>query len=358
MSPLVPWQPLEQEAAPAAPPAPSDPLVRVEDLRVTFGSGSDAVHPVDGVSLELGAGEIVGVVGESGSGKSMLALALAQLVPHPGHVSARRLEFDGLDLPGASRRERQRKLGTGLAVVFQNPMSSLNPALRVRTQLTEAVRAHGHVGRAEAAARAEARLADVHIPSPRTRLLQYPHELSGGMRQRVMIAMGMMHAPKLIVADEPTTALDVTVQAQVLALLRELNREHGAAILLISHDIGVISALARRVLVMYAGRIVEDAPLETIRRAPAHPYTRALLAAVPTLAGDRDAPLASIPGRIPPLDALPAGCAFAPRCPHAQGRCRLERPPLGLLGPAHAAACWPALEHAGVVEPEPRREIA
>jgi peptide/nickel transport system permease protein len=345
------WQPLEPEPEPQGPPA-RDPMLRVEDLRVAFGAGDHAVHPVDGVSLEIGAGEVVGVVGESGSGKSMLSLAIAQLVPHPGRVSATAMEFDGLDLLRCSRRERQRRLGAGLAVVFQNPMSSLNPALRVRTQLTESLRTHGRVGRAEAAARAEACLADVHITHPHARLSQYPHELSGGMRQRVMIAMGLMREPKLIIADEPTTALDVTVQAQVLALLRELNHNRGAAILLISHDIGVISQLATRVLVMYAGRIVEDAPLETIRKAPAHPYTRALLAAVPALTTDRETPLASIPGRIPALDALPAGCAFAPRCPHATGRCLRERPPLGPVGPAHAAGCWPALEHAGAVEPE------
>jgi oligopeptide/dipeptide ABC transporter ATP-binding protein len=321
--------------------APARPLLEVDGLTVRFPSPR-AVTPVRDLSFSVHEAEIVGVVGESGSGKSLTALALAQLIPYPGAVSARALRMRGGDLRRASPRE----LGTSIALVFQDPMSSLNPALRVGLQLVEAAEVHRGIDRRSALAMAAARLRDVHIPAPDVRLRQYPHEFSGGMRQRAMIAMALMNAPALIIADEPTTALDVTVQAQIIDVLQEINRAHGAAVLLISHDIGVIAEICTRVLVMYAGRIVEDADLASTLRAPAHPYTQALVAAVPTLTLDRDRPMDAIPGRPPDLDALPAGCAYAPRCPLAVARCKVEDPPLDRLPDGRRVACWVAHDHA------------
>ena len=333
-------------AAPGGPrvPAGERPLLEIEGLTVEFPTPR-AITPVRDVSLTLKKGEIVGVVGESGSGKSLTALAIAQLVPYPGTVTARVLCLRGEDLRHASPRV----LGTEVAMIFQDPMSSLNPALRIGLQLIEASQVHRGLDRAAAWQMAVARMRDVHIPAPEARMRQYPHEFSGGMRQRAMIAMALMNAPSLIIADEPTTALDVTVQAQIIDVLHEINRTHGAAVLLISHDIGVIAEICTRVLVMYAGRIVEDADLATILRAPAHPYAQALIAAVPTLDLDRARPMDAIPGRPPDLDALPVGCAYAPRCPLAIARCRTEEPPLEDLPGGRRVACWVArdrlLEH-------------
>ncbi len=340
-----------RDAARERTPAPDDALLAVEDLRISFQTTLGEVVPVDGVSLALGAGERVGILGESGSGKTLTALALAQLLPDGATMEASRMDFEGQPLVGQQPRRLRRLLGTQMAVVFQDPMSCLNPALKVGTQLTEGMREHRDLGRREARELAVRKLGEVHVPSPERRVRQYPHEFSGGMRQRAMIAMGLMGEPSLILADEPTTALDVTVQAQILDLLREVNRRHGTAVVLISHDVGVVTDFCSRIVVMYAGRIVEDADVATLTRAPAHPYTRALFAAVPDLTTAVDEPLTTIPGRPPALDDLPPGCPFAPRCPLAVEACQ-ERPPLAELGRDHRAACWRADEVSAPDRPE------
>jgi peptide/nickel transport system permease protein len=319
------------------------PLVIAENLRVRFPRGPRTLDAVAGIDLTIAPGEIVGVVGESGSGKTMLSLALAGLVPYPGEVTADRLEFMGTDLLAAPRRQRASLLGMQLAVVFQDPISSLNPALRVGRQIAEKAEVHMGAGRREALALAQQGLAETHIPAPARRLRQYPHEYSGGMRQRAMIAMGLITNPALFIADEPTTSLDVTVQAQILDLLRGLNREHGAAILFISHDMAVVSELCSRIVVMYAGRVVETIPAGDLSRSAAHPYTRALMSTVVDLDADRERPLATIAGRAPRLDALPTGCPFSPRCPLAEQRCFSDEPPLELHA-SGSVACWVAAE--------------
>ncbi|MCK5748357.1 MAG: dipeptide/oligopeptide/nickel ABC transporter permease/ATP-binding protein, partial [Oricola sp.] len=291
-------------------PAPSlisgaDPVLEVEDLRIAFPAG----EAVRGLSLALNKGEIVGLVGESGSGKTLTAMSVARLTTYPARESAARLGFLGKDLITLAADARDRLLGTGMGIVFQDPASALNPALTIGLQLTEGPRHHLRLSRDEANTRALESLKAVHIPAPETRLTQYPHEFSGGMRQRAMIAAGMMAQPALIVADEPTTALDVTVQAQILHLLQQANRRNGTTILLISHDLGVVAQLCDRVMVMYAGRIVESGPTAQIIADPRHPYTRALIAAIPDLTTPRDVPLGAIPGAPPPLGAFPPGCA-------------------------------------------------
>ncbi|MEV4249480.1 dipeptide/oligopeptide/nickel ABC transporter permease/ATP-binding protein [Streptosporangium canum] len=333
------------KAAPRAASAPGelgepDPeaVLEVRDLTVTFPGG---VTPVRGLSLTVAPGEIVGLVGESGSGKSLTASAIGGLVPYPGEVSAARLRLCGTDLGGLPEQERRKLLGTSLAMVFQDPMASLNPALRVGGQLAEVATVHQGASRAEARTRAVDRLGHVHIPEPDRRARQHPHELSGGMRQRAVIAMGLMGTPRLIIADEPTTALDVTVQRQILRLLREVTGETGAATLFISHDIAVVGELCHRVVVMYAGRVVEELPVEKLASGAAHPYTRALVASLPDMDTDRSLPLASISGHQPSPAELGPGCAFAARCELATGRCA-ERPPLIPYGKAHQVACWEA----------------
>ena len=315
--------------------------LRVEGLTVGFPSEAGLVTPVADVSLELAAGEIVGLVGESGSGKSLTAAGIAGLVPHPGSASARRIEVSGVEVQSLSEADRKRLLGTGMAMVFQDPMSALNPALRVGRQLAEVAEVHQGASRRAAVARAVDRLRAVRINAPERRVRQYPQEFSGGMRQRAVIGMGLMGEPSVIVADEPTTGLDVTVQRQVLALLRRVCAERGSAVLLISHDISVVADLASRVLVMYGGRVIEELPSADLLGGAAHPYTRALVASVPDMAIDRDTPLATIPGRPPDPAALPPGCSFAPRCPLADERCRAERPPLEIVAlGGRRAACW------------------
>ncbi len=324
----------------SSPGSARPPLLHVERLAVSFSTAQGDITPVAGLSFDIGEGEMVGIVGESGSGKSMTALAIAQLVPYPGRVSADALRLHGEDLLSLPGHRLQQFLGTELAMIFQDPMSSLNPALRIGLQLTEAAEVHRRLSHRQALGQASARLRDVHIPAPEARMAQYPHEFSGGMRQRAMIAMGLMTHPSLIIADEPTTALDVTIQAQIIDVLREVNRQYGTAILLISHDIGVVSEICDRVLVMYAGRIVEDISTEKLVREPTHPYTRALMAAVPDMAASSDQPLAAIPGSPPDLGALPPGCPFAPRCPEATDRCRRQDPGLEQVAEGHHIACW------------------
>ena len=338
------------------------PVLRVRNLTVTFPAADGPVRPVRGVTFDLRPGEIVGMVGESGSGKSMTASAVGCLVPYPGSVTADSLELAGSDVLAAPDKVRHRVLGSSLATVFQDPMSALNPAIRVGRQLAEVSEVHQHLDRREAMVRAVQRLAMVRIPSARRRARQYPDEFSGGMRQRAVIGMGLMAEPSVIIADEPTTALDVTVQREVLALLRRVRDERQVAVLLISHDIGVIATLASRVLVMYAGRIVEDLPVAGLRQRARHPYTRALLASVPDMQTDRDAPLATIAGRPPEPGDIGAGCSFAPRCPFADEQCG-TRPPLVADATGSRLACWHpqtgpvSADSAGAVVDESLREV-
>lgn len=320
-------------SVPITAPVPArDVLVQADDLRVTFPGGRT---PVRGVSFALTPGESVGIVGESGSGKSLTALALAGLVPHPGRVSADALRLAGHDLTARPSP------GTCLAMVFQDPAASLNPALRVGRQLAEVAEVHLGASSRAAEARAVDRLAAVGITEPARRARQRPHEHSGGMRQRAMVGMGLMGKPQLIVADEPTTALDMLVQRQVLDLLGEVRAETGVALLLISHDIAVVAQVCERVLVMYAGRIVEELPVEDLAHGAAHPYTRALIGAVPAMDTDRGQQLATIPGRPPEPTDRHSGCAFAPRCPVVQDDCRSTVPSLDGYGagPGRRVAC-------------------
>ncbi|MEU7898048.1 dipeptide/oligopeptide/nickel ABC transporter permease/ATP-binding protein [Nonomuraea sp. NPDC049152] len=333
-------------AAPAVPPRPAagedderrdtEAVLEVRDLTVTFPGD---VTPVRDVSLTVGPGEIVGVVGESGSGKSLTAYAVGGLVPYPGVVGGGPVLLCGQDVHALPEGERRKVLGTSLAMVFQDPMASLNPALKVGGQLAEVATVHQRATRADAWRRAVDRLGHVRITDPARRARQHPHEFSGGMRQRAVIAMGLMGTPRLIIADEPTTGLDVTVQGEILRLLREVTEETSAATLFISHDIAVVGSLCDRVVVMYAGRVVEELPADRLGAA-AHPYTRALVSSVPDMATDRSQPLASIPGRQPTPAEVGEGCAFAGRCPLATSRCTAERPPLEEHGKAHRVACW------------------
>ncbi len=269
----------------------TDPVLEVGGLQI----GSPHTRLVHDISFSVSAGEIVGLVGESGSGKTLTTLAVAQLLPRGLRSTATRMALDGHDLTSLRAREQRRLLGTRLAMVFQDPMSSLNPAMRIGAQMVEAVRVHRGLSRREARELAVRSLADVHITEPDQRLRRYPHELSGGMRQRVMIAMGLMTQPRLLIADEPTTALDVTVQAQVMTLLRELNREHGTSVLLVTHNIALLSEICDRVLVMYRGHLVDDAPVDALTAPERHPYTRALIGAVPDLETDRTRALVDVP---------------------------------------------------------------
>ncbi len=321
-----------------------DPVLDVQDLSVSFPSGGGWVQPVRGVTFRVEPAEVVGIVGESGSGKTLTALAVAQLIEEPGQVTAARLRLLGTDLLCGTERTHRQLLGTSLSMVFQDPGTSFNPTRRVGGQLAEVGRYHLGMGRTEAHARAVDRLRIVHVPAPERRAGQYPHEFSGGMRQRAMIGMGLMGNPSLIVADEPTTALDVTIQRQVLQLLRSIREADGVAILLISHDVAVVRQVCDRVLVMYAGRIVEDLPAADLARSARHPYTRALVAAVPDMDSDLDRPLAVIPGRPVEPSEVPPGCAFAPRCPLAVQRCRDEDPPLVTDAAGRRVACWRADE--------------
>ena len=329
--------PARADGAPDREPA----LLAVEGLCVSFPGPRGATSPVRDVGLSMRRGASVGIVGESGSGKSLTALAIAGLIEEPGRVDADRLEFLGADLRGDRVRAHRHLLGTSFAMVFQDPLASFNPTMRVGRQLAEVAEEHLGLRRAPAWARAVDRLRAVRLPGAERRARQFPHELSGGMRQRAMIGMGLMGTPALIVADEPTTALDVTVQRQVLRLLESIRATEHVAILLISHDITVVSHVCERVLVMYAGRVVEDLPTVDLPRCR-HPYTRALLAAVPDLATDRSRPLTVIPGR--PIDPseYPVGCAFAPRCPLADEHCRHVDPALVADGHGRRVACWHA----------------
>jgi oligopeptide/dipeptide ABC transporter ATP-binding protein len=322
------------------------PILDVRDLVVEFVSEHGALRAVDGVSLSIGAGEIVGLVGESGAGKTLTSEAILGLVRcPPGRVSGQ-VRFRGRDLLALDERALASIRGKDIAMIFQNPGASLNPVFRVGDQLIEAMAVHLPERRRTLARRAIDTLVRVGIPSARTRARDYPHQFSGGMAQRVMIGIGVSCVPALLIADEPTTALDVTIQAQVLALIRRLAREIGMAVLLVSHDLGIVSQMCDRVVVMYAGRVVEEATVETLFRQPAHPYTRALIACLPDLGGTER--LGAIPGVMPSLTSVPPGCAFHPRCGLAEPRCAGEAPVLRALGGRQRAACH--LLPAGTVE--------
>jgi peptide/nickel transport system ATP-binding protein len=315
-------------------------VLDVRDLRISFpGSGGHRFHPVDGVTFSLDRGETLALVGESGCGKSLTSLALLRLVPAPGRVdpgSVIRLgDTDVLALEGeALRRIRGKRIG----MIFQDPMTSLNPVFTVGDQIAEGVLAHLRVSKAEARERARALLQEVGMPDPAARLDAYPHQLSGGMRQRVMIAIALSAEPEILVADEPTTALDVTVQAQILETLDELRRRRGMAVLLITHDLGIVAGRADRVAVMYAGQIVEEAPTAALFARPSHPYTQGLFASVPRITGPVQR-LTPIRGTVPPPTAWPAGCRFRPRCPQAFEKSELP-PELLPVGPGHRMRCW------------------
>lgn len=330
------------EPAPLAPDASETPaadqVLEVRDLTVTFPGG---VRPVRELSLTVRAREIVGLLGESGSGKSMTAAAIGQLIPYPGHITAARYRLCGTDVDTLDAQDRRKLLGSSLAMVFQDPTASLNPALRIGGQLAEVATVHSGATRDQARQRAVERLAEVRIREPEHTAAQHPHELSGGMRQRAVIAMGLMGTPRLIIADEPTTALDVTVQREVLRLLRDVVDDSGAGALFISHDIAVVSELCDRVVVMYAGRVVEELSVHQLATRAAHPYTRALIGSLPDMDTDRSRPLDTIPGRQPAPAEVPSGCAFAERCALATDRCRV-RPALAELRQGHQVACWEA----------------
>jgi len=313
-------------------------VLEVEDLRVEFGRPPSVVHAVQGVSWSVDAGETVAVVGESGSGKSVTGLAVMGLIDPPGRVTHGEVRLGGAPLVGLAESDYQRIRGRELAMVFQDPLSALNPVQRVGEQIAEAAWVHG-TPRATARARAVEMLERVGVVPAVRRARSYPHELSGGMRQRVMLAMALMNRPQVLIADEPTPALDVTTQAQILELLGELQQEMGLALVIVSHDLGVVAGIADRVLVMYAGRIVEEGPADRIFTAAGHPYTRGLLASVPR-ADDARPVLAVIPGNPPDPTALPSGCPFHPRCPLAVESCRDERPDLRAVTDGHRAACW------------------
>jgi oligopeptide/dipeptide ABC transporter ATP-binding protein len=319
----------------------SDPLLRVSGLCCEFRTDGGVVRAVEDVSFELERGRILGVVGESGCGKSATALAILGLLPRPaGRVSAGSIRLDGRELVGSSERELVQLRGARVAMVFQDPMSSLNPYMKVGEQIAEVAEIHLGMRREQAGRRAVELLERVRIPDAQRRAAQYPHELSGGMRQRAMIAMALACEPALVIADEPTTALDVTVQAQILELLLELRRERGLSILLISHDLGVIASSADDVLVMYAGRVIEQAPTSALLREPHHPYTRALLRSIPRADRRQREPLAALPGLPPRLDRGPIhACTFAPRCPQAAARCLEAEPPLESTSPGRWRRC-------------------
>ena len=314
------------------------PLLAVDDLRTHFHTGAGVVRAVDGVSFAIERGEVLGLVGESGCGKSVTSLSIMRLVPPPGHVVAGRIRLDGEELLDKNAEAMRRVRGARIAMVFQEPMTSLNPVFTIGDQIAAAVLAHAGGSRRAAWDRAIEMLDRVQVPSPRERARDYPHQLSGGLRQRAMIALALAPGPQLLIADEPTTALDVTIQAQILDLLRRLQAERGMAVLLITHDLGVVAELCHRVAIIYAGRIVELAAVETIFREPLHPYTRGLLRCLPHPSRFGQ-PLSSIDGAPPDLRRLDGGCRFAPRCPLALDSCRRDEPALIERKPGHFVAC-------------------
>jgi peptide/nickel transport system ATP-binding protein len=326
----------------------SDAVLEVEGLETVFFTRAGLVRAVDGVSLHVNRGEVLAVVGESGCGKSITALSIMRLVPNPpGRIVGGTVRLEGRDLLAIDEEAMRAVRGNDIAMIFQEPMTSLNPVLTIGSQITEAIRLHQDLSRQAAADLAVEMLGRVKIPAPSQRAREYPHQLSGGMRQRAMIAMAVACNPRVLLADEPTTALDVTIQAQILDLLLRLQQDLGTAVVLITHDLGVVAETAQRVVVMYAGRKIEEADVGDLFDTPMHPYTHGLMASVPHLASLSDgvaaARLQEIPGMVPALHALPQGCVFAPRCAFADAQCRAEYPPYRpIQGPGHFVACWHA----------------
>jgi oligopeptide/dipeptide ABC transporter ATP-binding protein len=316
-----------------------EPLLRIDDLQTHFFSAGKVVKALDGISFEIKAGEVFGLVGETGCGKSVTALSVLRLIPFPpGKVVAGSIRFKGTDLLALSPEEMRRCRGREISMIFQEPMTSLNPVFRVGDQMSEVIRMHQGLGRSAALEAAIGMLERVRIPDARKVARQYPHQLSGGMRQRVMIAMELSCRPALLIADEPTTALDVTIQAQILRLLKEMRRETGTSILLITHDLGVVAQMCDRVAVMYAGSIVEQAGVADIFQNPRHPYTQGLWGAIPLIDDEKNS-LAVIPGTVPDLSRLPEGCKFHPRCERRFEPCDRVRPEMAEVAPDHFAAC-------------------
>jgi oligopeptide/dipeptide ABC transporter ATP-binding protein len=343
-----------------------DPLLRVEDLRIRFRTDAGLVKAVDGISFEIPRGATLAVVGESGCGKSVTALSILRLLPEPpAEIASGRIEFEGEDLLGVGAARMRSLRGNDIAMIFQEPMSCLNPVYTVGDQVAEAILAHRIASPDEARGEATVLLSRVGIPEPGRRIDEYPHQMSGGMRQRVMVAMALACDPKLLIADEPTTALDVTVQAQILELLRKLQVELGMSILLITHDLGVVAELAQRVVVMYAGAIVEEAAVQDLFDRPRHPYTAGLLRSIPSFDAEAAAPR-PIEGSMPDALHLPGGCRFHPRCPYAMPRCQAEEPRLEAIGASagspllHRSACWVVEADASIdllaAAPHPARE--
>jgi peptide/nickel transport system ATP-binding protein len=316
-----------------------EPLLRVHDLRTYFYTEAGVARSVDGVSFEIAPGETVGLVGESGCGKSVTALSLLRLIRAPGRIEAgSEITFDGKNLVTIGERSMRAVRGARIAMVFQEPMTALNPVFTVGDQIAEVVRIHGAGSKRDAWDRAVKMLETVGIPAPAQRANEYPHQLSGGMRQRVVIAMALVMNPALVIADEPTTALDVTIQAQILELLADLQKQFGTSILLITHDLGVVAESVSRVIVMYGGEVVEEAAVGELFAAAHHPYTEGLLGAMPQVGQERER-LATIPGTVPPPTAWPTGCRFHDRCPYAWERCATEHPPLYQIGDGHMSRC-------------------
>ena len=313
-------------------------VLAVENLRTHFFTRNGVVKAVDGVGFSVAPGEVLGLVGESGSGKTVTGWSILGLVDPPGRIVAGSIRLDGEELVGCPEERLRDYRGRKIAMIFQDPMMTLNPVLRIDTQMIEALTAHERVSRSAARARALEALAAVGIASPRERLRAYPHQLSGGMRQRVAIAIALLNRPRVLIADEPTTALDVTIQSQILAEVQALCAQNGTALIWITHDLAVVAGLADRIAVMYAGRIVEEGPVDAMFAQPLHPYTRGLIGSVPSR-GQRGAALLQIPGMPPSAAHRAPGCAFAPRCPRADAACRSE-PPMADHGGGRAARCW------------------
>ncbi|MCF8043544.1 MAG: ABC transporter ATP-binding protein [Desulfarculaceae bacterium] len=313
-------------------------LLSIENLEVSFHTSHGVAQAVCGVSYDIGRGEVLGVVGESGSGKSVTALSVLRLVPYPGRISAGRINYEGRDLLQIPEKQMRKVRGDRISMIFQEPMISLNPAFTIENQLTEALHNHRKMSQKEARERAIEMLALVDIPDPAKRIKDYPHHLSGGMRQRVMIAEALLLDPDVLLADEPTTALDVTVQAQVLDLMHRLNERIGTAIMLITHNLGVVAESARRVVVMYCGRVVEQGPVKEIFEQARHPYTQGLLKSIPKPGGRGK--LYEMDGIVPSLFELPTGCPFNPRCPQRRPECGKSAPPWREVQPGHHALCW------------------
>jgi oligopeptide/dipeptide ABC transporter ATP-binding protein len=320
---------------------PAEAILEVENLRTSFFTGDGVVHAVDNVSFNVRRGEAVALVGESGCGKSVTAMSVMRLVAPPGKITAGSIKFRGRDLAELSEREMRNVRGNDIAMVFQEPMTSLNPVFKIGSQVAEAIRIHKDVSKKEAWRMAGEMLELVSIPDPIKRLDDYPHQLSGGMRQRVMIAMALSCDPELLIADEPTTALDVTIQAQIMELLARLQEKLGLAILLITHDLGVVAEFCERVVVMYTGRVVEEASVSDLFERPAHPYTRGLLKSLPSVTlNEKGARLPTISGMVPPITKLPSGCKFNPRCPDVMEICYGKEPALMPVGEGQSARCY------------------